>query len=212
MFEELFTPPYSDKIVRGLPILFDVVEKESRHGRNIGMEVGAARKQIIIGLLMCVYGRRAVSFPAKESHEKAISVNGEPLSIRTKMVKSDESYDDVKLTWTTDWKKVDEFLSSFVPQSHLLFINVHWEGVGGFFLITKEAQEEVFNSLGREGYLKSPTRGSNSKGVAMSSEAMQMLQEHEDTQVMDITWEHDNAASAVNSPYEKWVNLWEKMA
>ena len=206
MFEELFTPPHRDRIIKGLPTFFNVVEKESLHGTKVGMEVGALRKQIIIGLFMHVYGRDAVSFPEKESPEKAISVNGEPISIKTK---TGEGCSGVKVTWTGDWYKEDEFVSSFVPQSHLLFINVHWEGVGRFFLITKETQKEVFNSLGRDGYFNSPPHGSNSRGIPMSSKAMRRLQEHGDTQVIDIAWERDNTVPA---GYEKCRRSWEKMA
>lgn len=207
--QELFNPPYSDKIIKALPTLFNMVEIESKRGDKLGMEVGTARERVIIALFMYVYGGDAIIFPESTSHEKDVIVNNEPVSIKTKMGKG---YAGVKLTWTTDWQKVKEFETEFVPQSHLLFININWGDTGGFFLIPCDAQKQVLNDIGRDAYFKLPKHGTNPRGVEISAEAMKSIQGHGQTQTLSISWKRDHTLLTERSRYEKWIELWDTLA
>ena len=88
--------------------------------------------------------------------------------------------------WTVDWDKIEEFLESYVPASHLLYVNIIWGETGKFFLIPMHVQQAVLRALTIENYVKVPPRGTNPRGVELSKTAMQYLQTHTETQSMPI--------------------------
>ena len=113
-----------------MPTLFNMVELENRRGNKLGMEVGTARERVLIALFMYVYGSKSVEFPPSNSPELDVLVNNQPLSIKTK---SSKGLTGVKLVWTVDWNKIEAFLKTYLPTSHLLYINIIW-GQDGKFL------------------------------------------------------------------------------
>ena len=203
---ELFCPPYKEKIQKVLPTLFNMVELENRRGNRLGMEVGTARERVLIALLMYVYGYKSVEFPPSNSPELDVLVNNQPLSIKTK---SSRGLTGVKVVWTVDWNKIDDFLRTYVPASHLLYINIIWGKTGSFFLIPEHVQRAVLERLTIIDYTKVPPRGTNPRGVELSKTAMHLLQTHQDTQSLTIDWKRDKSLLVERALYDRWIGLWD---
>ena len=205
---ELFKSPYSERIVKVLPTLFNMVELENRRGNKLGMEVGTARERVLIALFMYVYGSDAVRFPPSTSHELDVLVNGDPVSIKTK---SGRGTSGVKLIWTVDWDKIDEFVETYRPTSDLLYVNIVWGEVGKFFVVPRQVQERVLIELGVEQYVKLPRRGTNPRGVEISKDAMLLLQEDPQTQHLEISWQRDPSLLVERTLYDRWITLWDAL-
>ena len=191
-----------------MPTLFNMVELENRRGNKLGMEVGTARERVLIALFMYVYGSKSVEFPPSNSPELDVLVNKQPLSIKTK---SSKGLTGVKLVWTVDWNKIDAFLRTYVPSSHLLYINIIWGKTGSFFLIPKHVQRTVLERLTIINYAKVPPRGTNPRGVELSKTAMHLLQTHQDTQSLTIDWKRDKSLLVERALYDRWIGLWDAL-
>ena len=183
-----------------------MVELENRRGDKLGMEVGTARERVLIALFMYVYGSRSVEFPPSTSPELDVLVNRQPLSIKTK---SSRGLAGIKLVWTVDRNKIDEFLESYVPASHLLYVNIIWGETGRLFLIPMHVQQAVQQALTMENYVKVPPRGTNPRGVELSKTAMQYLQTHRETQSLPIEWKRDTSLLGEQVLYDRWIRLWD---
>ena len=205
---ELFSPPYRDKIAKVLPTLFNMVELENRRGKKLGMEVGTARERVLIALFMYVYESRNIAFPPSTSPELDVLIKGRPVSIKTK---SSSGLSGVKLVWTVDWTKIEEFLASYRPGSDLLYVNILWGKTGKLFLIPKRVQENTLQKLGIRGYTKVPPRGTNPRGVEISSDAMRSLQNHPSTQSIPIEWKRDKSLLVERALYGRWIELWDSL-
>lgn len=206
MWDELFQPPFDSKIQKNLPVLLNMVELENKRGNKLGMEVGSARERVIIALFMYIYGNRSVALPPTTDFEHDAIVNGCPVSIKTK---SSKSLGGVKLSWTVDWDKVDKFVSTYSPGSDLLYVNILWGSKGGFFLIPKDVQTETLEALGREEFFKLAKRGTNPRGIELSSKAMKFYQAHKDTRVLVVDWKRDPSLLVERALYGRWVDLWD---
>jgi len=195
-----------EKIKRKLPYLFKIAEISVSRGGKVGMEVGVLREQIIIALLIHKFGYEAVNtqIPANQ-REVDVILRGHknPISIKTKTGKG---YSGVKLIWTVDWEQVEEFFENFYPQTDMLFVNVVWNGNGFFAYIPLEVQKEVFSTLGRERYIKLPKKGTNPRGIEISSTALKMCLKH--SYLIPIEWKLKKGISY--NPYQRWVKLWEE--
>ncbi len=203
---ELFSTPYKERIIRVLPTLFNIVELENRRGDRLGMEVGTARERVLVALFMYVYGPDEVTFPPTTSPKMDIIVKGFPVSIKTK---TGQGLTGVKLVWTVDWSKINEFRSSYSPSSELLFININWGSIGRLYLIPLHVQKEVFESLSSDNYMKFPKRGTNPRGVELSKDAMEMLLEHACTRHLAIQWDRDPIPAWTKlDTYRRWIELW----
>ncbi len=208
--KELFAPPFSNKIIKVLPTLFNMVELENMRGERLGMEVGTARERVIVALFMLAYSRDKVEFPPSTMHEIDVIVKGLPVSIKTKTNKKPSDYGGVKLVWTTDWDKVNEFVETFIPSAYMLFVNIVWGGEGGFFLITPESQKNALKELG-DGFFKLPSKGTNPRGISLSATAMKMMQDCNSTQSLTINWQKDITLLKEEALYDRWINLWNAL-
>ena len=203
---ELFSSPYREKIQKVLPTLFNMVELENRRGNKLGMEVGTARERVLIALFMYVFDSRSIEFPPTTSPELDVLINNRPLSIKTKL---NRGLSGVKLIWTVDWEKIEEFLESYVPASDMLYVNIVWGETGYFFLIPMHVQQEILSALTIDNYVKVPPRGTNPRGVELSKLAMQHLQTHKDTQSLPIEWKRDKSLLGEQALYDRWIRLWD---
>lgn len=206
---QLFSPPYSHKIKKVLPTLFNMVELENRRGNKLGMEVGNARERVLIALFMYIYGTKSVEFPPTTSSELDITVESHPVSIKTKLGKG---LSGVKLIWTVDREKIMQFMKFFTPKSHLLYVNIIWNRDGGFFFIPPDVQQEILQDLGPEAFMKIPPLGTNPRGVEISSDAMRAMQEHKKTLSLIIHWKRDLSLLKEPALYDRWIRLWDTLA
>ena len=205
---ELFQPPYSDRIIKVLPTLFNMVELENKRGKKLGMEVGTARERVLIALFMYVYGDDKIEFPATTSPELDVLVDGHPVSIKTKSAKG---LSGVKLVWTVDRAKIDAFRASYTPGSDLLYVNILWGSTGLFALIPQHVQVQTLQQIGIDRYTKVPPRGTNPRGVELSREALGTFLEHSDTQTLGISWKRDPSLLVERTLYRRWIELWNAL-
>lgn len=202
--ENLFTEnEIINKIQNKLPKLFQLAELESQRAGKVGMEVGSIRERIIVSLLIYKFGIENVEteIPITEP-EIDVRLFGAPISIKTK---TGTSYSGVKLIWTVDPKNALEFQNKYKPSCDMIYVQINWGNGGGLFLIPKNVQEAVFNSLGRESYIKLPPLGTNPRGVEISSKALQLLLEQRDTKKILINW---NKEKMKFNAFNRWVELW----
>jgi hypothetical protein len=131
-------------------------------------------------------------------------VFGRPLSIKT-ITKG--GFSGVKISWTVDTQKVQEFKEIYSPRCDILLIRIKWGGVGGFYYIPLEAQERVFGELGANGYIKLPKPGTNPRGVEITKEALTLLVRDEAAKSIEVDWQQTRVSY---NPYKRWVDYWRE--
>ena len=104
-------------------------------------------------------------------------------------------------------KRKKEFLENYYPRCDILFVQIVWNGRGGFYYIPLEAQERLFEEMGREKYIKLPTPGTNPRGVEITKEALSQLVQDEETKVIEIDWQRSEIDY---HPYKRWVDYWRE--
>ena len=193
------------KIKDKLPKLFLLAEMESQRDGKIGMEVGSIRERILISLLIYKFGKENVEtkIPITKPEED-VRVFNNPISIKTK---TGNGFSGVKLIWTVDAEKAQEFMRSYSPSIDMMFTQIIWNNIGGLFLIPLNLQIETFKNLGRETYIKLPKPGTNPRGVEISSKALQIMISHPSTYKININWIREKITF---NPYKRWVDLWEQ--
>jgi hypothetical protein len=175
-----------EKIKRRLPYLFQLAELESSRAGKAGMEVGSVRERIIVALLIYKFGEINVEteIPITEPEVDA-KLFGEPVSIKTITGKG---FSGVKLIWTVDAEKAEEFRENYYPHYDILFVQINWNGVGGFFYIPLNVQKEVFDKIGKRNYIKLPKPGTNPRGVEIAKEALSSLIRDDESKSIPINW------------------------
>jgi hypothetical protein len=191
-----------EKIKRRLPYLFQLAELESSRAGKTGMEVGSVRERIIIALLIYKFGEANVEtdIPITEP-EVDVKLFGEPVSIKTLTGKT---LGGVKLIWTVDAEKAKEFQERY-PHCDILLVQINWNDVGGFYYIPLNVQKKLFDSIGRQNYIKLPKIGTNPRGVEITKEALSSLLEDPESKNISISWQRTKIEF---NPYKKWVELW----
>lgn len=191
------------KVQNKLPELFQIAELESQRAGKTGMEVGSIRERIIVSLLIYKFGEENVEteIPITEP-EVDVKLFGNPISIKTK---SGNGFTGVKLIWTVDSENALEFQNTYKPSYDMIFVRIIWGNVGGLFYFPKKLQEEVFNLLGKEKYIKLPSKGTNPRGVEISSKALKTLVEHNETKIIIINWTKKEIEF---NAFKKWIDLW----
>lgn len=194
-----------DRIKRRLPYLYQLAELESSRAGKIGMQVGSLRENIIVALLIYKFGESNVDtdIPITEP-EIDVKLFGQPISVKTITSKG---FSGVKLIWTVDAEKAKEFRESYYPHCDILLVQIVWNGSGGFYHVPPEAQQRLFEALGRNRYIKLPTPRTNPRGVEITKEALVHLARDEETKVVEIYWERSRIDY---DPYKRWVDYWSE--
>lgn len=203
---ELFTDEeIVKKVKERLPKLFYMANLESQRGGRIGMEVGSVRERIIVALLIYKFGEENVdSGSSITTPEEDVKLFGKPISIKTK---TGLTYSGVKLIWTVDAVNASDFLYKYQPSCDMIFVQINWNGKGCLFYFPLELQTKVFDSIGRDEYIKLPVKGTNPRGVEIKSGALRKLAEHDDTYKIEIDWKKEDMT--FNS-FKRWVELWKQ--
>ncbi|MCD6161043.1 MAG: ThaI family type II restriction endonuclease [candidate division Zixibacteria bacterium] len=204
--KEIFNNPKTIKKVQNkLPYLFQLAELDSQRAGKIGMEVGSLREKILVSLLIYKYGENNVEteLPITKPETDVLLFN-KPISVKTKTGKG---FSGVKLIWTVDREKVLYFRNTYNPSCDMLFTQIIWGNTGGLLYIPKEVQEQVFQELGKNSYIKLPPQGTNPRGVEITAKALKMLVTHNQTRKINLDWEKIE----INyNPFEKWVEHWQQ--
>ncbi|MDT7879737.1 MAG: ThaI family type II restriction endonuclease [Candidatus Hydrothermia bacterium] len=203
-----------EKIRRKLPYMFFIAEIEMSKSGKVGMEVGTLREQILIALLIYKFGYENVKLNPIANENFDLELYGKPVSIKTikkilpKRIKK-FSGSGIKLVWTVDWEKVENFYRNYEPRSEIILVEVSWYKNGGLYYIPLEVQREIFEEIGRDRYLYRHKKGTNPRGVEISNEGIKMLIEHPQAKKIDIFWEKPEiGADIIYKPYQRWVELW----
>ncbi len=169
------------------------------------MEVGSIREKIIIALLMYKFGEENVNsnLPITVA-ETDVIVFDNPISIKTI---TNRTLSGVKLIWTVDAEKAQEFSMNYSPSCDMIFIHIDWSNGGGFYLIPKNLQVNLLENIGVEKYIKLPKPGTNPRGVEMSSIALKSLISSTDTLKIPISWVKEKVDF---KPYKRWIELWQE--
>ncbi len=193
------------RIQKKLPYLFQIAEKDSSRAGKIGMQVGSLRERIIVALLIYKFGEANVEteIPITEP-EVDVKVYGAPLSIKTK---TGSGFSGIKVSWTVDAQTAKEFQKQYEPVCDILYINIVWGGLGGFYYIPKRVQKAVLKKLGNKNYIKLPKQGTNPRGIEFTRDAFTSLIEHKLTRVIEIQWDKRE----INyDPYKRWLDYWRQ--
>ncbi len=193
------------KIQVKLPQLFYLAELESSRAGKIGMEVGSLRERIIVALLIYKYGESNVmcDIPITKS-EIDVIVNNIPISIKTI---SSNKVTGVKLIWTVDSIAANHFFEIYKPSCDMIYIHINWNSLGALYYIPNYVQNEVFDSIKTNEYIKLPKQGTNPRGVEITTKAMNLLVNHNKTFKIPIEWKKE----LINyNAYEKWIELWKQ--
>ncbi len=193
------------KIQKKLPFLFQLAEIESQRAGKTGMEVGSLRERILVSLFLYRFGEKNVlSEVPIATPEVDFFLFDKPISIKTK---SNKSFSGVKLIWTVDYQKVEKFQNSYNPSCAILFTQIIWGDTGIFCYIFPETQKNLLKKIGKDAYIKKPIRGTNPRGVEISSQALKILVNHTQTLKIDIEWKKTTIDF---NPYDKWIDYWKK--
>ena len=194
-----------EKIQRRLPYLFQLAELESSRAGKTGMEVGSVRERIIVALLIYKFGEANVEteIPITEPEVDA-KLFGKPISIKTITGKS---FGGVKLIWTVDAQKAEEFRENYYPHCDILLVQINWNNMGGFYYIPLSAQKRIFNKTGKETYIKLPKAGTNLRGVEITKESLVSLVNDKESKNIVINWQKIKVE--FNS-FKRWVDLWRE--
>lgn len=197
LIRQLLTDPRYGKIIQQkLPPAFQTVEDELKGNPAVGL----LREQIILGMLIAFLGEASVKL-AKSGVNPDIDcyVDSEPLSIKTV-----SSSGGIRLKWTSNAVKAKEFIDSYKPTSPLLVIRIAWEEKGTIRFIPLDIQQRIFYQIGVVRYLD--YRGTtNTRGVNLSPEAEQALNQHPLSVTLPILWERSKATI---NPIKKWTDYW----
>ncbi|TET17379.1 MAG: type II restriction endonuclease subunit R [Dehalococcoidia bacterium] len=193
------------KIKKRLPYLYRIAELESSRAGKIGMEVGSVREKIIIALLIYKFGESNVNANISIIEpEVDVKLFEQPISIKTI---TGTGFSGVKLIWTVDSQKAREFFENYSPCCDILLVQIVWNGKGGFYYIPLEAQERLFENIGRDRYIKLPKAGTNPRGVEISKEALSSLVLDKESKVVEIDWQKPEIDY---HPYKRWVDYWRE--
>lgn len=194
-----------EKVKSKLPYLFRIAELESSRAGKIGMEVGTLRERILVALLIHWFDESNIEteIPTTEP-EIDVKVFGNPLSIKTR---TGSGFSGVKLIWTVDPHKAQEFLDNYTPRCDILFAQIKWDDVGNLYYIPLEAQVDLFSEIGRKKYIKLPKPGTNPRGVEIKGKALSSLIKDKNTKRIEIHWKKDKIDY---NQFERWIDLWEE--
>jgi hypothetical protein len=193
------------RIKNRLPYLFQLAEVESSRAGKIGMEVGTLRERIIVALLIYKFGEASVGIeiPITES-EIDVKLFEKPVSVKTITGKRPSG---VKLIWTVDPQKAREFRNNYYPHCDMVLVQINWDGIGGFYYLPLEAQKRLFDTIGRERYIRLPKPGTNPRGVEIAKEALLSLIGDNMSRSIEIHWQKTKVDY---DPYKRWVDYWRE--
>lgn len=180
---------FKEEVQRQLPGLIAKADIEASRVGNTGLEKGSFRKKYLIDFFIDHLSGENVEtgFPIGMPD---IDVKIFTLPVKIKTITGKRG---IKIKWTIDRGKVENYLSNYNPSYGILLVRLNWDmkernRPSGLFWIPLEAQQRVLKRLGTEKYLKPPKLGTNSRGIELSREALKNLLNDIDTKHIDINW------------------------
>lgn len=183
---------FQTRVKNDIPgLIRDADDEGSKIGKT-GMEKGSVRKNYLISYLKDYFGYSRVEDVTESILNIDVTIDSVPVKIKTITGKG-----SVKIKWTIDRGKVNDFLENYTPTCGIILVRINWDmderkRPSGFFWIPIETQLEVLNQLGLEHYLIPPPPNVNSRGIAFSNIALETLLTHNGTVHIDVDWRRSN--------------------
>jgi len=198
LIKQLLTNPAYNKIIQEkLPPAFHTVEDELKGNPAVGL----LREQVIIGMLIAFLGKDKVSIATSGVNpDSDCSIEHEPLSIKTV-----SNNGGIRLSWTSNATKAEQFINYYKPTCNLLVIRVTWGERGSIRYIPLDAQKSIFQQMGVDRYLDY-RGGTNTRGVNLSALAENRINFHPDSVSLHLFW---SKSSEYINPVDKWVEYWQ---
>lgn len=170
------------------------------------METGTLREQILIALFIHKFGRENIKLGGiTEEHD--VEVFGYPISIKT--AKSSSGVPPLKVWWGSDNAKAAEFKSRYHPSSILMIAVIKWGRFGELALVPQEVQENLFEKIGPENYLRVQV-GTNNRGIEIPRGVVAQLLNNPLTKKISIYWQEPSLEEVEWIPYLQWLDYWER--
>lgn len=77
----------------------------------------------------------------------------------------------------------------------------------GLYYIPVEAQQKLFDKVGRNEYIRLPKPGTNPRGVEITQEALTSLVNDKLSRSVKIKWQKTEIDY---NPYKRWVDYWRE--
>jgi len=202
-FKEKLTESDIRYVQNKLPELFQIAELECTRGGRIGMEVGIVRENILSAFLLKKFGEENTDFDVP-TNEKVIDgyLFNTPISIKTFIGKTYSA--QVKVFWMVTGQISLDYIKTYSPTCDLIIGHVKWGGDGALYYVPKEVQNEIFNDIKIEKYLKVPNFSSNERGISLSKEAYNLMIKHKLSYNIPIHWEKQNLEI---NPIDRWTKM-----
>ena len=191
----------------GLPLAFQTVEVEHRQiGSNkLGMEVGKARENVVIGFLELHLGSDKLHLPGDGHSQTDVLIGDRRLEIKTVTGNG-----PVKAKWTVDNQSATEAIKNFYFYADFLIFRIFWDkNLDSVFYLPREALKEVATEWsGKKTYLKI-RKGTNNRGIEFDREFLDKAAEHPQSLRLKIDWKRQND-SKITHPIQRWKSYWSK--
>ena len=196
-------PDQQELLNKGLPAAFDKANAKHRRKGKVGQEVGITREIILQAYLESRLGKESVTSAGGPTSRNDLTIDGCPIEIKTVT-----GAGRVKVSWTVDTVKSDEFISEYKPTSDLLLVRIWWgQKRDSIFHIPQEVAEEVALNSGKE--LAKIKHDTNNRGVEYSKDSMDAMESHSQTLKIPIAWGEESKNSTA---LQDWLNYWNQMS
>lgn len=192
----------------GLPLAFQTVEVEHRQiGSNkLGMEVGKARENVVIGLLKLHLGADKLHLPGEGQSQKDVLIGDRRLGLEIKTVTGNGP---IKVKWTVDNESVTKAIDNFDFHADFLIFRIFWnENQDSVFYLPQEALKDVVAEWPGQTYLNIRT-GTNNRGIEFDREFLDKAAEHPLSLRLKIDWKRQDDSKIIH-PIDRWVSYWSE--
>jgi len=149
VLEDAFNNKRFQRLVKEqFPSLIERADPEATKYGKTGMEKGSVRKKYIIDFLVEYFGEDRVetTFPG-DVLGVDLRIDSLPVKIKTITGKG-----AVKIKWTTDKDKLDDFIDDYTPICGILLLRINWEmdeknQPSGLFWIPIEVQNKIYKEF-----------------------------------------------------------------
>ena len=212
------------KIQKFLPSKLQIVETESTRGGIVGTEVGISRERVLLAMFQVLLGeKRVVVDISSIEREVDVIIDGLPISIKTAKSQATQAFREIKLSWCGDVDLCIKTFEDFVPTIPIMFLCINWNenfrpkkgsayhskrwrNEGAIYFFPVNVQIDVLNQIGKENFLRIPTRGTYSKGVSIKRKATIQMIDHPDTLSISLPCIWDDNLELHSR--DRWMKSW----
>lgn len=189
------------KIQKRLPKFIFDLNSAFKKGGKLSPDIGNLREKMMIGIFKKQYPIKIqYDFESQEA-ELDFKFENENISFKTSISKG------FKLIWTSNYDKAMEFYENFTPSCSIVLL-LFQKRLGGLYYFPLKLLIGTRKKLGDK-FLKTPKKGTNPRGVELSTEAFNEMIRSPLCKKISINWENieDGSSTAINF-IDYYYNLW----